>query len=110
MTLRLAVNRVVCEQRAMEKKPGRLLRPQNLSTPTDPMGPESVMNDDEEPPGWGQSTPRVRYGTIVPDRHLTMETAEPGEARMRNIVQTMIQERVGVEMPPGTPRVLLSPL
>src|SRR5271155_1023335 len=75
MTLRLAVNRVVREQRAMEKKPGRLLCPQNPSTPTDPMGPESVINDDEEPPGRGQSIPRVRYGTIVPDRRLTMETA-----------------------------------
>src|SRR5271156_3852320 len=104
MTLWLAVNRVVREQRAMEKKPGRLLRPQNPSTPTDPMGPESVINDDEEPPGRGQPIPRVRYGTIVPDRHLTMETAEPWEARMQNIVRTMIQERVGVEMPPGTPR------
>src|SRR5271156_4423491 len=92
MMLRLAVNQVVREQRAMEKKPGRLLRPQNPSTPTDPMGPESVINDDEEPPGWGQLIQRVRYGTIVPDRRLTMETVEPWEARMWNIVRTMIQE------------------
>src|SRR5271156_6758633 len=106
--LQLAAGRAACEQRAMEKKPGRLLRPPSLSEPTTWARPNRINGDEEPPPepppGQSQSAPKVRYGTIVPDHHLTMEMVESWETRMQNIVRTMIQERVGVESPPGTPR------
>src|SRR5271156_3524817 len=111
--LQLAAGRAACEQRAMEKKPGRLLRPPSLSEPTTWARPNRINGDEEPPPepppGQSQSALKVRYGMIVPDRRLTMEMVESWETRMQNIVRMMIQERVGVESPSGTPKVPKTP-
>src|SRR5271156_5660587 len=102
--LQLAAGRAARKQRAMEKKPGRLLRPPSLSEPTTWARPNRINGDEEPPLGQSQSAPKVRYGTIVPDHRLTMEMVESWETRMQNIVRTMIQECVGVELPSGTPK------